>query len=369
MWEVEAKNPFADLSEGKKRQVGERFYVSAERLKELMGENPQKRCVVTPIGFKHQISKEGPKIIIYQGYLYRIGGIETFVYNLVKTYRDKNITIMYDTCDFKQLQRLSKYCDLEKFDGKKHDCDVLIIANYDSGKMADRFNAKRVYQMCHADLEAFKKYPSFQNYEWKKHPKVDKIISVSETAALGLKKTFGYDSEIIYNLLDKDFKDDDPMVFVTLSRMTVEKGAERMVQMARKFKAAGKKFIWFVCCTLDQTSPRIQKMFKDIPEFIIVRPDFYNKGLIKNSDYLVQLSDTESFCYSAFEALQRGVPVILTDFPEARKIVEPGKNGYLVSMDLSDLDIEKIFNEVPKKVSYEDRCDYDKWEQVFEGRL
>ena len=54
---------------------------------------------------------------------------------------------------------------------------------------------------------------------------------------------------------------------------------------------------------------------------------------------------------------------------EAKKIVEPGKNGYLVHMDLSDLDIDKIFNHIPADVTYVDRCDYDKWEKVFKGEL
>lgn len=99
---------------------------------------------------------------------------------------------------------------------------------------------------------------------------------------------------------------------------------------------------------------------QSIPEFIIVSPSTMNRTLIKGCDYLVQLSDTESFCYSAFEALQRGVPVILTRFPEALNIVKEGENGYTVAMDLSDLDINKIFNHKPQNITYEDRCDYDK---------
>jgi hypothetical protein len=38
-------------------------------------------------------------------------------------------------------------------------------------------------------------------------------------------------------------------------------------------------------------------------------------------------------------------------------------------MDLKDLDVDKIFNHKPTKVSYEDRCDYDKWEKVLKGEL
>ena len=134
-----------------------------------------------------------------------------------------------------------------------------------------------------------------------------------------------------------------------------------MLEMAKRFKEAHKRFVWFVCCSLNQVKDvRILKEIQAIPEFVIVPPSTMNKILIKGCDYLVQLSDTESFCYAAFEALQRGVPVILTRFPEALKIVQEGKNGYLVDMDLKDLDIDKIFNHKPTEVVYEDRCDYNK---------
>ena len=169
------------------------------------------------------------------------------------------------------------------------------------------------------------------------------------------------DGEVIYNILDDDItKDDDLKVFITLSRATAEKGIYRIVEMAKKFKEAGKKFVWFLGCTLQQAPADVQSAIKNMKEFVVLPPIPENKQLIGHCDYLVQLSDTESFCYSAFEALQRGVPVILSRFTEASNIVEEGKNGYLVEMDLSDLDVDKIFNHKPTDVSYVDRCDYNK---------
>ena len=170
----------------------------------------------------------------------------------------------------------------------------------------------------------------------------------------------GYDSEVIYNILDDNINDDEAMFFITLSRATKEKGIFRIIEMAQRFKAAGKKFKWFLCCTLEQESAQVRNTIAAIPEFIILPPDVANKSFIRHCDYLVQLSDTESFCYRAFEALQRGVPVILTDFPEAFNIVKEGENGFIVKRDLSNLDIDKIFNHKPSNITYEDRCDYDK---------
>lgn len=203
-----------------------------------------------------------------------------------------------------------------------------------------------------------------------KSPKVNKVITVSKTAADGLKKVGGGDSEVIYNILEDDIQENEGLIFITLSRATREKGIHRMIEMAKRMKAAGKHFIWFICCSLEQiTDYELLQQIKSIPEFVIVPPNTYNKQLIRGCDYLVQLSDTESFCYSAFESLQRGVPVILTDFPEAFNIVKEGENGFIVKRDLSNLDIDKIFNHKPTKITYEDRCDYDKWEKVFNGEL
>jgi glycosyltransferase involved in cell wall biosynthesis len=106
-----------------------------------------------------------------------------------------------------------------------------------------------------------------------------------------------------------------------------------------------------------------------IPEFVIIPPGNIDKTLIKYCDYLVQLSDTESFCYSAYEALQRNIPVILTDFPEARNIIDDGENGFILNMDLSNLDVERIFNNKPKATYYLDRCNKDLWEKTFKGEL
>ena len=63
------------------------------------------------------------------------------------------------------------------------------------------------------------------------------------------------------------------------------------------------------------------------------------------------------------------MPVILTDFPEARKIVDDGENGYILNKDLSNLDVDKIFNHKPTNIYYIDRCNKDDWIKVFEGEF
>ena len=347
------------------RNVGDIYEIdSIDRLIELMGKNRNNTKYVEFVSSRKpsKYKRIGKKVVFHQGYLYYIGGIETFLFNFVKKYRNRNITIMCNMIEPAQLANLSKYADIV-IDNQKHfECDILILGNYDGSKVLNRASAEKVYQMIHADLSGMKaNHPDYANLEWSKPSRVDKVICVSNTAAEGLKPFCNTDVEVIYNILDHEYNDEDGKVFITLSRATKEKGIWRMLTMAKKFKEAGKPFIWFVCCSLAQVKDaRLLQEIKNTPEFVIVPPSTKNKMLIKGCDYLVQLSDTESFCYSAFEALQRGVPVILTRFPEAYNIVEEGKNGYLVNMDLSDLDIDKIFNHKPQNVTYVDRCDYDK---------
>lgn len=375
MYEVKVLLQFKDLTtpDNKIRKPGEKYIIDNEqRLRQLLGNNKKKMCFVEITqAFKQCETKyKDKKIIIYQDYLYFIGGIETFLFNLVKYYKDYDITIVGRSIDIDQFVALSKYANVKIDDYKKIECDVLILGNYNCDYILGRAATKKIYQMIHADWEGITKLPEWSNFKWTKNKKVDKIICVSDAAAEGLKKTMGYDSEVIYNILDDNYQQEDGMTFITLSRATPEKGIHRMVKMAKAFEEHNKKFIWFICCSLEQVKDKkLLEEIKSIPEFIIIPPSIYNKMLIKGCDYLVQLSDTESFCYSAYEALQRKVPVILTDFPEAKNIIDEGENGYIVDMELNNLDVEKIFSNKPRADYYIDRCDHDKWIKVFNGEI
>ena len=379
MFELKAINRFEDLeaSEREGRQIirkpGDIFIVNnPARARMLAGDNSRKiKYAEITKGIKQcPTTDTNEKIVIYQNYLYIIGGIETFLFNLVKNFRHKDITIICENIEYPQLVNLSKYANVMIDDHTKIECDVLILGNYNCDTVLSRTNAKKVYQMIHADWRGIKQIPAWSNFTWRKDSRIDEIICVSENAAQGLKETMGYDSKVIYNILDNNYKEDEGLTFITLSRATAEKGIDRILELIDRFKAENKKFIWLMCSSLEQISdPKLKKKIKDTKEIIVIPPSIFNKRLIKGCDYLVQLSDTESFCYSAFEALQRGVPVILTDFPEARKIVDDGENGYILNKDLSNLDVDKIFNHKPTNIYYIDRCNKDDWIKVFEGEF
>jgi glycosyltransferase involved in cell wall biosynthesis len=86
-------------------------------------------------------------------------------------------------------------------------------------------------------------------------------------------------------------------------------------------------------------------MFKDIPEvsFMGIRDNIpsYMKGV----DYVVQLSDSEGFCYSVYEALSVGTPVIVNSWAGVENVIQNGYNGYILN-DILDLDL--IYSKKPK---------------------
>lgn len=374
MYTIKVKTKFKDLTtkDGRVRYAGEIIKLKdANRVKTLLGHNPNRIqfAELVRIDTNYPVYFTDRKIIIYQNYLYKIGGIETWLYNFVKEFNEYDITVVCKDINIAQCEHISQYANVEIDRGQNFECDVLVLGNYDAAPVLGRVKTKKVYQLIHADWKGITQQPMWRDFVWRKDNRIDEIISVSQTAADGLKATMGYDSTVIYNPLDQDFQEEDGLTFITLSRMTSEKGANRIIKMARKMKEEGRRFVWLLCCTLEQCSQETIQAIKNIPEFIIIEPSIHNKALIKNADYLVQLSDTESFCYSAYEALQRQVPVILTDFPEAYNIVDEGENGYIIKKDLTDLDLDKIFNHIPKAQYYIDRCDTDKWEQMLQGTL
>ena len=86
---------------------------------------------------------------------------------------------------------------------------------------------------------------------------------------------------------------------------------------------------------------------------------------IAEADYLVQLSKTEADCLSVKESLKLKTPVIVTRFDAA---IENGvvdeENGYILDMDMSNIDIDKIYNKIPK-VKTEIKQSDKEWKELL----
>jgi glycosyltransferase involved in cell wall biosynthesis len=101
-------------------------------------------------------------------------------------------------------------------------------------------------------------------------------------------------------------------------------------------------FIWLVFTNND----KIKSTIKGI---IFMSPELKITDYIADSDYLVQFSKTEADCLSVKESLCVGTPVLVTNFDAAiENGVVDGKTGYIFNMDMTNIDVNKIYNNIPK---------------------
>ncbi len=270
------------------------------------------------------------KNIFYFPNINSIGGVESFFYYIAKKYKDRDITVYYRSGDNAQLKRLSEYVRVKKFKGERIECEKAFF-NY-SLDIIDYVDAKEYIQIIHADYEAMQLMP-------KHNRKITKYIGVSELACEAFKKKTGLNIELCYNPLEID-KPKKVLNLISATRLTKEKGKQRMIQLADALDKAGIKYIWTVF-TNDINAI-------DNPNVVYMKPKLDIIDYIANADYLVQLSDSEAYCYSVVEALKVGTPVIVTKCSVFTEIGVNSSNGFMLDFNMDNIPVKDIYKGLPK---------------------
>lgn len=183
-------------------------------------------------------------------------------------------------------------------------------------------------------------------------PKITKCLGVSKQVCKTYKEVTGYDTELVYNPIKVE-KPKKVLNLISATRLTSEKGKNRMKKLARILDDAGIPYLWTVF-TDDKDAIKN-------PNIAYMKPRLNITNYVANADYLVQLSDNEGYCYSVVESLMVGTPVIVTDCPVFRELGVNSKNGFIVNFDMSDVPIDKIYKGLPK-FEYEPKADtWDKF--------
>jgi len=303
------------------------------------------------------------KIIIYISNFNKIGGVETFVRNFYK--RMVNVTVLYDN----GTTGVGEKIDWKK----KYDCDIFISASAWGKTAFDNINAKAYVQMVHADYRVIIEGWAFK---YQKHPLTTHHVCVGETAKIGFEQTTPYKSDaVIYNLLDNTIKQDKKpknkvLTLITCSRLSGEKGFKRMLQMAKQLDEQGVKYIWNVWGdTSSSYAKGLIDGFKDYPNVFFKGITSEPHKEINKADYLVQLSDTEGFAYSVYEAMQVKTPCIITPFVSGKEQITHGINGYIVPFDMNGIDYSLIQKRSLKVPKLEELGKEDHWIKFFDSCL
>ena len=274
------------------------------------------------------------QIVVYCGNTATIGGIETFIYNFCKEMCEYyDILVLYtDRMDGLQIIRLAEYVQVKRNDGKLIQCNTAINIRL-TDVMPRNVKYKELIQMSHT-CQLAQSGP----WHWVIKRNYDKLVFVSQAAADSFADQ-NLDYQVIPNLTDPD-KPRKSLLLVSACRLTWEKGEERIYELAKQFRSKSIPFVWLVFS--NQPLKRVIPGVVHCPATLDVRSYF------KKADYVVQLSDIESFCYTLAEALELGTPVLTTPISVLPEIgFKDGKNGYIIPFDVEKADVQKIYDCIP----------------------
>lgn len=310
------------------------------------------------------------KIIIQMSYLNNIGGIETAIETVLRTFKGRDFEVVINAMadgGMDQVKRYEKYGKvvIDRDRNMEHEADVALIFTPILQQVPwNTIKARKIYQFIHSDIRGMMSFPQWSDFKWKPDNKVSRVLSVSDTAQKALKEAQGVDSIVVPNIFNPGER---KTVFLFMGRATAEKGLDKTLEMVRKFDEAGKEYVLILASRIDPYGT-LWPSISDNPRIIYIPANINNDVFYRCADYLCMLSTSESWCYAIREALYNGCAVLGSRIPEIEKVVKDGKNGYLINNDLSDLDIEKIFNKVPKVDGYKESID-PIWDDVLDGKL
>lgn len=285
------------------------------------------------------------KVGIFYENPFRAGGTETWILNICLVYKDKyDITIYYpDNLHIGEnvakgaYDRLAQMVKLVPVSTEKIKVDVAIFA-------FDYFHLSLV--------EAEKKFLFIHPGDGHgNHPKTpegysdfDGVVGVSQYTVDKMAKWCpGLKVMRVYNPVPEQ-----ELRFISLSRSAKDKGWTRMKKLATALHKRGIKFRWDVYTDYQGVVSS--------PHMNFCKPTIHAIDKLRESDFLVQLSDHESFGYSMVEALQYS-KLIITDIEILPEMGVNKDNAVIVP--LKDADYDKVVDDILARTYKPPQTDYE----------
>ena len=296
--------------------------------------------------------------VFYQLHINRIGGIETFLYELARLSHEHNrdLTIVYRSGDPLQIARIRKYCRIVSLAEieKPIKCHTAFF-NY-AVDAIDLFEADEYIQLIHADFK------SDILQDWiHKNPQSDKITSryaVSTNNAKSYKEVTGREvNGVLYNPIHIE-EEPRVMTLVSAQRMSPEKGVTRIKTLVKMLDTAKIPYVWHIFADnpvdMDSENVMFHKTTLDVRKWL------------KYADYTVLLSDTEGFPYTLYESLCLGTPIIATPLLMLDEMGVNPENSIILDFDMLNVDVQEIYDKSGTfKFKYEKKP--DGWLKFLQG--
>lgn len=291
----------------------------------------------------------------YFSYLNVIGGVESHLYYLAKKYRDRDWAVLYKSADPKQVARLSKLVRTIQVRPNDHFTVEKLFCTYDTS-IVRQVDAKEYYFVIHADYQSQidkGTMPKGSN----RATDFFKYLAVCNVAKDGFDPQAN--AEVIYMPILPD-KCEDPILLMSATRLTPEKGWQRMKALAKALDDANVNYLWHIYTNKEpeNISPNVY--------FMKPRLDITDKMGVY--DGLVQLSDNEAYCVAIHEALIKGLHLIATPLPLIKEI-NAEEFTITLPFDMEDIgeQVEQIRN-IKKMPKVKYKPPKDGWGKLLTGK-
>lgn len=283
----------------------------------------------------------------------KIGGVESHFYYMAQKYGKYDIYVFYRNGDEDQIKRLKKYVRCVKLSKKdKVICNKLFVSyNRD---IIDQCQADEIILVLHADYKNLIDRGVFTRNILPIDERITKYVGVSQLVCDSWLELTGINA---YNLYQPVIipKKDKPLMFISATRLSAEKGWDRMVKLADVMDKADINYTWLI-----YTDAKRKVKSKNM---IFCEPRLDVVSKMSAFDAYIQLSDGEGYCLSIAEALMQGVPVICTDLPVLKEFNLNEKNSIILDFDMNNIPLNKIKKLGSSSFTYEPPI--DKWDDIL----
>lgn len=320
--------------------------------------NQEKRLNFIYSDVKNQVSY---KNIIYVGSGCNgiFNGYISWIKNLGKCYKDKyEIVVLYDEINKNTKKIFEKYFKCIKRDTNTiYMCDRLLVTYSNYFYPKNIVNLDKNYLFIHGNMSDYENTVKYYDDIYTNY------VAVSKTAS---EKAEGYypTENIEYVLNPYKLDEDIPkrMKLTSTLRHTKVKCPERIEKMAKLMDELKIPYTWEVFTDKNENTNKGGLIYRERTS----NPLPY----VKDSDYFVLLSNSESFSYAVIEALSVNTKVVVTPLPVYKEIgVIEDENAIVIPFEYFDDNNEDKLKEVILKMyeRIDEPIDYKISEELQNG--
>ena len=300
--------------------------------------------------------------IVYIANISPIGGVETYTYELIKKYKDLDIAVVCKACDAKQRKRLKKFCPVYIHHGEPIECKVAVI-NWDTSiinYLPERIwkdnlkpgSKEGIYQGVHAD------YTKKEMGKLPQDPRIKEYLCITKEQMDKFPlMTTATNYRLCRNPLEIE-KKDKPLIIVSPTRLTKEKGGDLMLALANALDKQGTPFLWFVLTTPEYTEDVIFQNHNVI--WVKNRLDI--DWFLDQADWVVLPSKMEGDSYTIREALYRNIPIVVRELGYFSEYgIKDGKNALFIN----DLNVEEVAKRMLNRLEFTFKHIEDGYKDIF----